>query len=108
MKNFLSGRKKQIADESIIGHMLLQKSPLTPLFQIPPNAGLPLAKGRCEKIEIIPLTLPSPSRGEGKLTEMRKEFPSPLRGEGLGGGDHEIFSHLQGGKGGLYMRGLNN
>jgi len=56
-------------------------------------------EGSCEKIEIIPLTLPSSSRGEGKLNEMRKEFPSPLRGEGLGGGDHENFSHLQGTEG---------
>jgi hypothetical protein len=49
---------------------------------------------RCEKIEIIPLTLPSPSRGEGEHNEITKKFSSPLRGEDLGGGENGIFSQL--------------
>jgi hypothetical protein len=67
--------------------------------QNPPHP--PLSKGRRKKIEIIPLTLPSPSRGEGEHNEIRKETSSPLRGEDLGGGENGIFSHLQGGKGGF-------
>jgi hypothetical protein len=64
------------------------------MYENPPSP--PFAKGRCEKIEIIPLTLPSPSRGEGEHNEITKKFPSPLRGDGLGGGDNEIFSYLRG------------
>jgi hypothetical protein len=60
---------------------------------------LPIDGGRCEKIEIFPLTLPSPARGEGKYIEMQREIPSSLRGEGQGGGGNGIFSHLQGGTG---------
>jgi hypothetical protein len=37
----------------------------------------PLEKGRFEKIEISPLTLPSPARGEGKHIEIRRKFPPP-------------------------------
>jgi hypothetical protein len=36
---------------------------------------LPLEGGSCEKIGISPLTLPSPTRGEGKHIEIRKKFP---------------------------------
>jgi hypothetical protein len=46
----------------------------------------PFAKGSCEKIEIFPLTLPSPARGEGKYIEIQEEIPSPSRGEGQGFG----------------------
>jgi hypothetical protein len=52
-------------------------------------------EGRREKIEIIPLALPSPARGEGKHIETIKKIPSPSRGEDLVGGDIEIFAHLQ-------------
>jgi hypothetical protein len=34
--------------------------------------------------------------------EITKEFFSPLRGEGLGGGENGIFSHLQGDGGGFH------
>ena len=44
-----------------------------------------IAKGRCEKIAFIPLSPPFPARREGKHSEIRKEIPSPLKGEGLGG-----------------------
>jgi len=60
-----------------------------------------LEKGSCEKIEIFPLTLPSPARGEGKNIEIHREIPSPLMGEGQGGGENGIFSHLQGDEGGF-------
>jgi hypothetical protein len=43
---------------------------------------------------VRPLTLPS-----------RQEFPSSLRGEGLGGGDKEIYSHLHGDEAGFYSFG---
>jgi hypothetical protein len=33
------------------------------------------------------LTFPAPGRGEGKHIRIRKEIPSPLTGEGQGGGD---------------------
>jgi branched-subunit amino acid ABC-type transport system permease component len=33
--------------------------------------GFIFEKGRCEKIRIFPLTLPSPARGEGKYIEIR-------------------------------------
>jgi hypothetical protein len=72
----------------------------TPFFLLTRHLAI-MKKGRCEKIGIIPLTLPSPSRGEGEDNEITKKFPSPLRGEGLGGGDNEIFSHLQGDDGGF-------
>jgi hypothetical protein len=39
-----------------------------------------LKKGSCEKIEIFPLTLPSPARGEGKHIEIVEKFPPPRRG----------------------------
>jgi hypothetical protein len=61
-----------------------------------------LEKGRCEKIEIFPLTLPSPSRGEGKHIEIQKEISSPLRGEGWVGVRFGIFSQLQGGQRGIF------
>jgi hypothetical protein len=60
----------------------------------------PFQGGRCEKIGIFPLTLPSPARGEGKYIEIQEEIPSPSTGEGQGGGENGIFSHLRGGKGG--------
>jgi hypothetical protein len=37
----------------------------------------PIEKGSWEKIEISPLTLPSPMRGEGKRIEVEKKFPPP-------------------------------
>jgi hypothetical protein len=49
---------------------------------------LPLTGASCEKIEIFPLTLSSPARGGGKNIEIQREIPSPLRGEGQGGGDN--------------------
>jgi len=65
----------------------------------PPTLTLPLGGGRCEKIGICPLTLPSPARGEGKHIEIRKKFPPPWGGRGRVGVIYEIISHLQGGKG---------
>jgi len=59
--------------------------PLTPLWQ-----------RSCEKIEIFPLTLPSPAGGEGKHIEIDREIPSPLMGEGQGGGEN--------GEGGIYRQ----
>jgi hypothetical protein len=38
---------------------------------------LPLDGGSFGKIEIFPLTLPSPARGEGKHIEIEKKFPPP-------------------------------
>ncbi len=35
----------------------------------------------------FPLTLPSPTRGEGNNIEVGKETPSPSMGEGEGGGE---------------------
>jgi len=52
---------------------------------MPPHRSSPQSGGRrCQKFGIYPLTLPSPARGEGKH---KKEIPSPLIGEGEGGGD---------------------
>jgi hypothetical protein len=62
--------------------------PLPPTFTLwsiesySTGQALPLGGGRCEKIGIYPLTLSSPARGEGKHIEIKKEIPSPLRGEG--------------------------
>jgi len=36
-------------------------------------------RGSCEKFGTYPLTLPSPTRGEGKHIEIRKKFPPPCR-----------------------------
>jgi protein SCO1/2 len=47
----------------------------------------PFIKGICDKKEIFPLTLPSPARGEGKYIKTQREIPSPLTGEGEGGGN---------------------
>ena len=66
----------------------------------PPHPLPPLEGGRCEKIGIFPLTLPSPARGEGKYIEIQEKIPFPSTGEGKGGGENGIFSHLRGGKGG--------
>ena len=52
-----------------------------------------------KKLGICPLTLPSPTKGEGKYIEIKEEIPSPSTGEGQGGGDKGIFSHLRGGEG---------
>jgi hypothetical protein len=38
---------------------------------------LSLDGGRCEKIGIHPLTLPSPHGGEGKPVEINNKFPPP-------------------------------
>jgi hypothetical protein len=46
---------------------------------------LPRCQGSCEKFGIYPLTLPSPTRGEGKHIEIRKKF-LPLDGGGPGWG----------------------
>jgi hypothetical protein len=51
---------------------LFTRSSILALLNLPP----PLA-GRCEKIGICPLTLPSPARGEGELIEIKKKFPPP-------------------------------
>jgi hypothetical protein len=61
----------------------------------------PLEKGSCEKIEIFPLTPPSPARGEGKHIEIVDKFPPPRRGRARVGVILGNFSHLQGGKGDL-------
>jgi len=45
-----------------------------------------------------------PTRGEGKHIEIYREIPSPLMGEGQGGGENGIFSHLQNGEGGIYRQ----
>ena len=37
----------------------------------------PIPGGRCEKIGIRPLTLPSPRGGEGKQVEINNKFPPP-------------------------------
>jgi hypothetical protein len=69
--------------------------------EIPPplplqKGGIPLfGKGRWEKIEIFPLTLPSPARGEGKHVEIVKKFPPPRRGRAGVGVILGNFSHLQ-------------
>jgi hypothetical protein len=52
----------------------------------------PFQGGRCEKFGIHPL---SPARGEGKYIEIQEEIPSPLTGEGQGGGEKGIFSQLR-------------
>jgi len=67
--------------------------------KIPPRP--PLEKGRCEKIGISPLTLPSPAWGEGKHIEIRKKFPPPGGGRGRVGVIQGIISQLQGGWGDL-------
>jgi hypothetical protein len=46
------------------------------------NLPSPPREGSCEKFGIYPLTLPSPTRGEGKHIEIRKKFPPPLKGGG--------------------------
>jgi hypothetical protein len=61
----------------------------------------PFGKGSCEKIEIFPLTPPSPARGEGKHIEIEKNSPPPGRGRARVGVIYENFSHLQGGWGDL-------
>jgi hypothetical protein len=40
--------------------------------------------------------LPFPAKGEGKYIEIQEEIPSPSTGEGQGGGENGIFSHLRG------------
>jgi hypothetical protein len=58
----------------------------------------PFSKGGgVKKLEYVPLTLPSPARGEGEQTEIKKEIPSPLMGEGEGGGDLWDFFTPSGG-----------
>ena len=47
-----------------------------------------------KKLRRGPLTLPSPARGEAKDVEIQEEIPSPSTGEGQGGGENGIFSHL--------------
>jgi len=59
----------------------------------------PLGGGRWKKIEIFPLTLPSPARGEGKHVEIVKKFPPPRRGRARVGVILGNFSHLRGGAG---------
>ena len=34
-------------------------------------------RGGVKKLEYVPLTLPSPARGEGEQTEIKKKFPPP-------------------------------
>jgi hypothetical protein len=41
------------------------------------NLIFPLEGGWGEIIGIVPLTLPSPARGEGKPIEIEKKFPPP-------------------------------
>jgi hypothetical protein len=60
-----------------------------------------LKKGSCEKIEIFPLTLPSPARGEGKNIEIVDKFPPPRRGRARVGVILGNFSHFQGDIGGF-------
>jgi hypothetical protein len=48
------------------------------------NNYIPLSPRRSEKKLV---TLPSPAGGERKNDEIGKKIPSPLRGEGEGGGD---------------------
>jgi len=81
------------------------RSPLaTILFRPPlfiPSSRPLLSKGRCKKIGISPLTLPSPARGEGKHIEIRKKLPPPGGGRGRVGVIQGIISQLQGGWGDL-------
>jgi len=44
---------------------------------------------------MTPHPVPLPQGERGNI--VRKEIPSPLRGEGVGGGGNEMFSHFQGG-----------
>jgi len=53
-----------------------------------------------KKMKFIPLTLPSPSRGEGEHIEIKKIFPPPRGGRMKVGVIQKIISHLRGGKGG--------
>ena len=50
--------------------------------------------------ETLPLTLPSPARGEGEHIEIVKKFPPPRRGRARVGVILGNFSNLRGGKGG--------
>jgi hypothetical protein len=49
-----------------------------------------------KKLKYAPLTPPSPARGEGKIDKIRKKFPSPLIGEGEGGGDVRDYFRASG------------
>jgi hypothetical protein len=75
----LAKNRTQINADLRWGHSLPAPPRLTPrgfYFWIPfVNKNSPFAKGRCEKIEIIPFTLPSPARGEGLNVEIEKGFP---------------------------------
>jgi hypothetical protein len=56
-------------------------------------------KRSCEEFRAYPLTVPSPARGEGNHIEIIKKFPSPLTGEGEGGGDLGDYFTASGGWG---------
>ena len=67
-----------------------------------PSGAEPDPEGKGEGVKKLrrgPLTLPSPARREGKDLKIQEEIPSPSTGEGQGGGDKGIFSHLRGMKG---------
>ena len=61
----------------------------------------PLPPEGVKKLEYVPLTLPSPTKGEGKHFEIKKNFPPPGWGRGRVGVIYGIISHLQGGWGDL-------
>ena len=82
----------------MIKHLPLNTEHLTWMLQknIRKKHPLPFLLEAVKKLQKGPLTLPSPARGEGKYIEIQEEFPSPSMGEGQGGGENGIFSHLQG------------
>ncbi|MBP1717917.1 MAG: hypothetical protein H6Q43_1355 [Deltaproteobacteria bacterium] len=55
-----------------------------------------------KKLKYSPSPFLLPQGGEGKYMEIQKEFPSPLTGEGQGGGGKWIFSHLRGERGNIW------
>ena len=71
-----------------------QRNTLCPPKELPPH--LPLSSGRCEKMGMSPLTLPSPARGEGEHIEIKKLFPPPRWGRGKVGVIWRIISQLPG------------
>jgi hypothetical protein len=53
----------------------------------------PIPRGRCEKIEIFPLSLPSPARRRGEIHGNSKRISLPLDGGGTGwGGKMDFFT----------------
>jgi hypothetical protein len=56
-----------------------------------------LKEGRCGKIKITPLALPSPTRGEGNTLKIERIF-LPLDGGGEGGVVERIFQTFRVGR----------